>query len=97
MMMMMMIENDDGVWLCWVLHHTHTKKKEFFFLLFFVFSFLIFLNFRQKKGLFKAKRMVLGSIPNGGIVQNTLTTFNVFDRASIALTFRRRVGASIAQ
>ena len=60
MMMMKMIENDDGVWLLGVT--PHTQKKEFFFLLFFCVFFLIF-KFSTKKGFIQSKANGLGFDP----------------------------------
>ena len=61
----------------------HKRIFPSFFVYFFCVFFLIF-KF-SKERVYKVKRMVLGSIPNGGIVQNTQTT-TFFDdvRASIA-------------
>ena len=75
---------------------THTKKKEFFFLLFFCVFFLIF-KFSTKKGFIQSKANGLGFDPQWRYCSKYPDDVTFFDRASIALTFRRRVGASIAQ
>ena len=79
MMMMMMMMVVYGCVGC----YTTQKNFSFFFCVLFL-CFLFGFKF-SKDRVYKVKRMVLGSIPNGGIVQNTQTT-TFFDdvRASIA-------------
>ena len=65
-------------------------------LVFFCVFFLIF-KFSTKKGFIQSKANGLGFDPQWRYCSKYPDDVTFFDRASIALTFRRRVGASIAQ